>query len=101
MIQNTYDPKLESCKISTTHTAKLAIQERDRNHNTFMGHITMPPFIASSTEGSLQGVTITNKNCFWKRPEAYEGTWVSQFSPYEGQVEFNVQTKRKTFHTTF
>jgi len=97
MVKNTFDPKLESCKISTTHTAKLAIQDRDRNHNSFMNHITMPPFIAPSIEGSLQGVTITHKNCFWKRPEANKGEWESQISPYDGQIEFNVQTKRKTF----
>ena len=90
-----FNAKLESCKISTTHTAELAIQDRDRNHNSFIGHMTMPQFVAPSPEGALQGVTITKKNCYWKRPESNAGNWETQFSPYEGPVQFNVQTKRK------
>jgi hypothetical protein len=98
-IKDTFDAKLESCKISTIHTANLAINDRDRNHNGFVGHMTMPQFIAPSPEGALQGLTITKKNCYFKRPDYDKGEWESQFAhrdDYENQVQFNVQTKRKT-----
>lgn len=98
-----FNAKLESCKISTTHTTELAIQDRDRNHNAFIGHITMPPFIAPTIKGmtkdAMQGLTITNKNCYWKRPEYNQGPWETQITPYDGEVQFNVQTKRKVNRT--
>lgn len=98
-----FNPKIESCKISTDHMTRLAIQNRDFNHQEFVGHMTIPQYIAPPTEDQeikkefeiLQGLSITNKNCYWKKPEYNAGPWEKQFTPYVGEIQFNVQTKRK------
>ena len=66
--------------------------------------MTIPQYIAPVTEDQdikqefeiLKGLSITNKNCYWKKPQYNNGPWEHQFKPYTGEVQFNIQTKRKT-----
>ena len=98
-----YDLQKESCKLSLQHMTKLAIKERDYNHYNFVTTITTPvSYTCPDTVKELdvlRGVTMTNKNCYYKRPEYNKGKWENQFQkdlPYEKDVMFNVQTKRIT-----
>ena len=91
----------ESCRISQEHMTQLAIKERDYNHYNFATAITTPsPLIvpdADKEHNVLRGLLITNKNCYFKRPEYNRGEWEGQFHisyPFDKESMFNVQTKR-------
>lgn len=90
----------DSCRLSQEHMSKLAIKERDQFHYNFvnqMNYAAAAAVVAPDSDQEhavLRGLTITNKNCYFKRPLAVSGTWEQQFDSVPIKNEFNLQTKK-------
>ena len=112
-----------SCAISMKHMSELAKKERDDNFYKFvqnMGsqlrstHCPERRFMTGYVEDDfvnadkkaqhisdreqdiLQGLYITNKNCWYTRPKASNNDWEKQFTTLINDIEgFNIQTKSR------
>ena len=109
---NKFDPYFESCKLSTEHMSRLAIQERDRSHFHFYNSFNNAQSSDFSKCGKqdfeiedrlvrqhnlLKGSKITNKNCHYTPFRSEKDEWYSQFEdgPDLSEKVFDIQTKRR------
>jgi hypothetical protein len=109
-----------SCAISTKHMSELAKKERDSNFYQFVQNMgsqlnsaNCPEkrFMSGSIENDyvdektnfsdkeqeiLQGLFITNKNCYYERQKSNDNPWEKQFQQLLPAMNgFNIQTKSK------
>lgn len=87
----------ESKKISLEHMTSLATQYRDFNRYQFVNkfHILSPTIPGSDEEQMiLRGENITNKNCYYKKPEYPSGEWEKQFRTImSDDIKFDIRSK--------
>ena len=108
---NHFIPYVESCKISTDHMSKLAIEERNNNHFRFHNVFNHPDSTDFSkcnetsievedrlvrSHNLLKGTKITNKNCHYTPFRSPNDKWIRQFeNPVFDDKLFNIQTKNR------
>lgn len=90
-----------ACVASSDHISQLNLKAHHENHDNFIRRMTS--YDTSDNKHNdleqelLHGIQITNKNCYYQRPQESKGNWEKQFNSVlvHNHNMFDFQTKRR------
>jgi len=86
-----------ACLASSDHMTQLNLKSHHYNHNNYIRRMTTFDKFDFKYIDFQPGIQITNKNCYYERPEESKGEWRKQFNSVlvHNHNMFNFQTKQR------